>query len=912
MKLLKGTLPWVLMFLLFLAEGAWGQAGTASLRGIVHDPSGAVIAGAEVTVSNSATGFSRTTKTDTSGEYSFVQVPPATYTLTATAKGFSPGNVGNLVLRVSSPTTINLTLALQGTLTVIEVTAAASLVNTTDASVGNAFNSEQLINLPAEARNPVEILSLQPGVVWLGTNVSQTGSAQLFADSRGGSVSGARSDQTNITLDGLDNNDQLLGLAFQGALRTTLDSLQEFRVTTTNGNADEGRSSGAQVNLVTKSGTNKFHGSVYEYYRPTFTAANDWFIKHSELASGKPNVPAKILRNTFGGSVGGPIIKNRLFFFAAYEGLRSAESASVTREIPSDTLRAGILQYPCNTGDPLCTLANPMVRSVNGTLIATLTPANLATMDPNCTVNGTCPLGPGANSAVLSYWSPYPSPNSDVEGDLFNFRAFTFAAPSPTKHDTYIVKLDYKLTSNGNHTLFVRGNLQNDHVLDPPQFPGGSANHFLTNNSKGIAVGYTALLRPNLVNSFRYSFVRQGTGDEGATHGGAVIIFRGLDGPTALGARSSLVNVPVHNFSNDTSWTKGKHTFQFGTNIRFVTNNRLSDGSNFSSAVTNAFWNNFAATANTGSTLDPGAFGFPAVNPTFNQNYDFAVTAVAGLLYQVNSNFVQDTKGNPITPGALIPRSFQSKEGEFYAQDTWHITRSLTLTGGLRYTLLQPIYERNGQQVCATPGLHQWFETRAAQAALGITDQPTLKLDVCGNANGRPAYWNWDYKDLAPRFAFAWSPDSNNGILKALFGKGGKGSLRGGYGIYYDHYGQGIANSFDRQGSFGLTTALTNAAATQSANCAPRFSAPGVLPIGTFCTQNLSPPSPLGPYPVTPPTGFNSGSFSIYWGMDNALKTPYAHVFNLTYTRELPHLPLGHGLVGANITSLARGVTPGD
>src|SRR5262249_54180037 len=148
-------------------------------------------------------------------------------------------------------------------------------------------------------------------------------------DSRSGSVNGARSDQTNIVLDGIDNNDQTQGTAFQGALRSTLDSLQEFRVTTSNANADAGRSSGAQVSLVTKSGTNRFHGSVYEYNRTNFGQSNDWFNKRVELEGGLPNTPGQLIRNTFGATFGGAIIKDRAFFFLAYEGQRTRESSQI-------------------------------------------------------------------------------------------------------------------------------------------------------------------------------------------------------------------------------------------------------------------------------------------------------------------------------------------------------------------------------------------------------------------------------------------------------------------------------------------------------------------------------------------------------------------------------------------------------
>src|SRR4029077_7034326 len=154
-------------------------------------------------------------------------------------------------------------------------------------------------------------------------------------------------DQSNITLDGVDVNDNINGYAFDSVLPVTLDSMQEFRVTTTNYGADAGRSSGAQVSMVTKSGTNTFHGSLYEYLRNTFTSANDYFVKSAEFQSGESNVPLKLIRNIFGGSVGGPVLKNRLYFFANYEGARQREEESDVRIVPSDAFRDGIVQYQC-------------------------------------------------------------------------------------------------------------------------------------------------------------------------------------------------------------------------------------------------------------------------------------------------------------------------------------------------------------------------------------------------------------------------------------------------------------------------------------------------------------------------------------------------------------------------------------
>ena len=257
----------------------FAQSATSSLHGTITDAKGLVVAGASLILSGAETGFSRTTITDGQGTYQFLEVPPAKYVLTVNAPGFAKVKRENVVLQVSSPATLNVALQVQGSSVVVDVSGEAPMVNTTDATLGNNFNARQLTDLPSEGRDPAAILSLQPGVVFIG----KTTNDQQDNDSRGGAVNGARSDQTNITLDGLDDNDQLEGYAFEGAMRPTLDSLQEFRVTTSNYDAASGRSSGAQVNLVTKSGTNFIHGSVYEYNRPTFDVANDWFNKASEL-----------------------------------------------------------------------------------------------------------------------------------------------------------------------------------------------------------------------------------------------------------------------------------------------------------------------------------------------------------------------------------------------------------------------------------------------------------------------------------------------------------------------------------------------------------------------------------------------------------------------------------------------------
>ncbi len=873
-----------------LSISSWGQVATTSLRGTVFDEKGAVVSGATVTLQDPATGFSRTTKSSSQGEFQFPQIPPATYVLTTNAHGFATVKQTGVKLLVDTPATLNVTLKVAAENITVEVAGTAPMVNTQDATLGHAFEANQIASLPFEGRDPTGILSLQPGVVFTGNSPQ----IQSTSDSRSGSVSGARSDQTNVTLDGVDNNDQLLGTAFQGAVRVPLDSLEEFKVTTSNSDADTGRSSGGQVSLITKSGTNNIHGGVYEYYRPTFTTGNDWFNKQAELTVGEPNVAPFLLRNTFGAFVGGPIKKNRLFYFFSYEGQRKRENLPVTRVVPSADLRQGIMQYPC-AGDPLCPASG----------VQTLTAADLAAMDPLCSGLGTCPLGPGPNPAVEKIFQQYPLPNSNAVGDGYDYRGFTFSSPLPAKLDAYVAKLDYNITADGKHKLFVRGILNNDNEADRTssstlsitgnggeQFPGQQQQTVLRDNNKGLSAGYTATLSNTLINNFHFGFVRQGL-DEAGLQTQHYVNFRGMDDINAFTPTIN-TNVPVYNWVDDLTKIKGSHTLQFGTNLRKIDNERVSNEQSFFFAQTNVYWLSTSCIATCGTSLDPGQFGFPAVQSSFGANYDFAAAALAGLVTMVNSDYELNKNLNVLPEGSLIPRHFRNYEYEWYAQDQWRIKPNLTFTYGARYSLLEPPYETTGEQVSPTISLDSWYKNRAAAMLQGSVYDPVVQFGLSGQANGKQPYWGWDYKDIAPRIALAYSPSGDSGWGRKLWGGAGETSIRVGYGLYYDHFGEGITNTFDRNGSFGLTTAITNAAGIQTVDGSARFS--GLYNIPTIsqsqtgtCSMNcpIVEPPPKGPFPVTPPLGVADGGYSIYWGLDDKLKTPYSHVIDFSVTRQL-------------------------
>ena len=546
MKSLRLSLLSLAVLLLVPIAGT-AQTAVTSLHGTITDQSGAVVSGAHVTITDPDTGFKAERITDARGNYGFEQVTPGKYTILVESAGFASKKQVGVELLVNQPTTANFPLSIGVAASqTVEVVETATTLNTSDATVGTPFDTAQIQSLPFEGNDVLDLLSLQAGVLFLGDQTQQ----QQDTDSRSGAVDGARSDQSNVTLDGLDDNDQNKGYAFSGVLRSTRDSVEEFRVVTTNANADSGRSSGAQVSLVTRSGSNRYHGSVYEYYRPTNAVANDWFNKQAEIGSGGSNTPPKFLRNTFGGSFGAPLKKDKLFYFVAYEGQRTAEDLQVTQEVPMAGFRAGNLTYVNSAGNS-----------------TTLTPAQIASMDPNCSADGSCPLGPGVNPAVESYYAQLPTPNGTQLTDGYNLASYTFASPNPINFNTLIAKLDYNLGDK--HRLFVRANLQDDHTSGPFSFPAPRRTIVSSTTQKELRPAMCGLSAIRIVNNLRYGLVRQGYANRGITNG-PYVTFQNIASLTGTGFTSQIVSVPTHNFADDLTWVKGKHTLQFGGNYRLV------------------------------------------------------------------------------------------------------------------------------------------------------------------------------------------------------------------------------------------------------------------------------------------------------------------------------------------------------
>lgn len=837
-----------------LCANAAGQS-TASLHGTVTDAQGALIPSVAVTLSSAENGTTRKTLTDATGAYSFLQLAPSTYRVLAEKPGFTTARAQSVNLPVNTPTTLDLRMEVGNTADVVNVVAEAEAINTSDATVGNAFTERQIRQLPLETRNVVELLSLQPGVT------------------PNGEVLGARRDQNNIMLDGVDvNNNQNSGLqpqnaatgtgGFQGSnangsvansgfnavLPIPLDSVQEFRVTVAGEGASQGRSSGGQVALITKSGTNQLHGSLYEYHRNTLTAANTWF--NNQAGVGRE----PLIRNQFGGSVGGKIVRDRVFYFFNYEQRTDASGVSQVRAVPSDSLRQGFLKFQLADGS-----------------VATLSPSEIRSIDP---------LNQGVNPAALKVLNQYPvgnSPNYGQDGGL-NFSGLRFNAPSHRNDRAIVGKMDFHLDAANKHTLSLRGTLASntdDQVL--AQFPGQAPASTLRDNSKGLAAQYTAILKANLINVANIGYTRFSPTLSGVS--GPVFFLTAIDPLQNFNARASQQRLPTFNPSDDVTWIKGKHTVTTGLNFRFIHNNSSSFGSSFAQY-------GYGATELIGLGADidnlvtayiqqrTGNAAAQLADPT-------SVTNGAGALFGlVNDAFHTDQfdrRGNPLAQGTPQVRSFIEHDYAGYVGDSYRASRELTLTVGLRYENFRPPYEANGYQVAPTFGLDQFFAERNGLQKLGVPQNAmphaTLSWALNGPANGKPTWWSPSNKNFAPRVGLAYAPADKGGALGKLFGK--SGVFRAGAAMAYDRFGSDLITQYDQYGSIGLAT-KSNFADSYSFSTSPRF---------TGSAPDL-PAVPKETFPLAPPDiAAISGEFL---GISPNLKPPYSYVLNASFAREIP------------------------
>ncbi len=829
----------------FLVGNINAQSGTTGISGTVKDQQGAVVPGATVTLTNPNTGFSRTVTTSDVGNYSFPAISPGTYQIEVRANNFKKTIVRDVQALVDNPIVQNVSLELGDVSAIVDVTSGdiESVVNTQDASLGNNFVPQQITQLPTDLRKVTDLLTLQPGVT------------------REGYVAGSRSDQSNITLDGVDINDQQTGgrtdqfqTTQDSVLRLTTEAVEEFRITTTNANANQGRSSGAQISLISKSGTNNFHGAGFYFYRPTAFSANNFFNNLAGVE--RPS----LARNVFGGAVGGPIKKDKLFFFYSYEGQRETKSESVVRTVPLAHLGLGQLRF--NGTAP------------NGTTgLLTLNTATLNSIYSSVGIN------PAAVAALANATSRYAANDTSV-GDGLNTGGFRFNAPTTVAENTHILRFDYNV--NSSQSIFARGNYQYDLNQLTSYFPDTPA-RALWQHPYGFVVGHNWTISNNAVNNFRYGLTRQAFSQQGDSSDSA-ISFRFVYQPSFFARTLSRVT-PVQNITDDFTLIKGNHTLQFGGNVRIIRNQRIDFANAYDSAVTNPSFYDGSGTVIDDAILAAGY----TINDGDISSVQAAATALIGRFSQYSGNFTFDIDGSVLPSGTPTDRNFATEEYDFYGQDTWKPLRNLTLTLGLRYGVSRPVYEKNGFQVVPKQKLGDIFNRRVISAASGRPNNELIDFQLGGPANNAPGFYSTDWNNFQPSLAVAWSPSFDGGFLRKLFGGEGQSTIRGGFRIINDHFGEQLAVSFDGLSSIGFTSASTISANTYDVTGSP---APRFTGFGQNVRALPGIPAPAQRFATAVTAACLSGAERcpqrIESSLDATIKTPTHYTWNVSYGRSLP------------------------
>jgi hypothetical protein len=798
-----------LLFCLTFNSAQAQSTATGTVSGLVTDPSNAVIAGATVKLTDLSTGSSRDTSTNGAGRYVFVNVTPGTYDIRISKTGFAQSIVSHVPVQIGQVTDANATLKVGSATETIEVTGTGVELQTMDAAVGTTVHFTAMEVLPNLSRDSSTLMTLQPAVNTTGEVAGSVRDQNTFQLDGGQNSSDMDGTQSTYTLSFAANptTSNSTGGLTTGVMPTPVESIEEFKVATNNQTADFNGSSGGQVQMVTKRGTNSWHGALYEYYLGSNFSANTW----DNNSIGKP-LPSTH-QNRFGGAIGGPILPSfwggKTFFFADYEGRRFPNVSTYERSVPSALLRAGVIQISPSAGVVQAYNINPFPVTVNG---VTYAPASC-----NGGPAGNCDSrGIGLNSVINKLWSQFePLPNDPGNpnfGDTLNTQGFSTTVALPRNDNFGVTRIDhdfgqkwhftttyhyYEVVANTIDQVDVGGVMAGDTL-------GQGASHALrTSWATLITAGLTTNVTNNLTNDFHYSYTRNFWEWKTAA---APAQLAGLGGALEIGGESrtlSLVpmNVNTQNarqrfwnghdnyLRDDVTLIRGNHLFQFGgTYQRNWDYHQRNDNGQ---GIMNAIVYQIGTTANQGGGITIGAANQPAGLPTsqvttWNKLYAelLGMTSQPQVLYtRSGSNLSLDPLGSNMFDQVTIPSY------NVYFGDTWHLKPNFTLSLGLGYTIEMPPVEENGKQVELLDSngklmdLAKYLDTKKSMALQGQIFNPVLGFETTKNLGMKYPY-NPFYGGISPRAAAAWGPTFDSGILGAIFGRN-KTVIRGGYNRIY-------------------------------------------------------------------------------------------------------------------------------
>jgi len=833
--------------MLAFAVGASAQGTASRVTGVVLDQNGAVVAGATVTLTHEATNVAFTTETSSSGTYTFDSVQVGIYSVAVEKAGFKKFVSTANTVNVNQPATVDVTLEVGTVADVVTVQSSAELVQTSSSgNFGNTVEEKPLEALPIvgnRGRNPLTFILFQPGVA-------------PDANTGGGvHVHGARDRAFNFTLDGIDINDGSAGGSNFTPLRPNPDSITQFQVVTGNFTAELGRSSGAQVTLVTKSGTNEFHGNIFEFYQTPRFHANEYTntvnvtrqLDGTFAAVGKPN----FVQHIFGGSIGGSIKKDKTFFFVNTQLLRTSQSFFVNRTVYTQAARNGQFRFMVGRANSNITSATPAVDG-SGNPVA---PACSATITTNCfrtfslVGNPNIPLTPDPTTTALIGLTPLP--NNFIIGDGLNTAGFAFNAPQTERQYDFTMKVDHNF--NEQNAVYVRYSQGAQNTLGDnangglQRFPDGANFVDTFRTPRNLAANYRATLSPTMVNEFVVGFNRFtfsfNNPDPNADENSSVILNIPTDPLNASPSINNLRTLTTIQIVDNLSWQLASHTLKFGTNLRFQ--KHLDDRSSVAGFNTRE-----VVRLGTGNNAVPTSFGTRGAGTTGinvgtdRANLESFVNDFLGRIGRIEQGFVA-ANDTTFEEGLRFDYEAKYNEYDFYGQDTWKVRPNLTVDYGLRW------------EMRLSPRANNLILRPETPVRAGET--PTNQIRF---TEGK--LYEDSLAQFAPTVGFAWDPF-----------KSGKTSIRGNYRLAYDRTNTFVFSSFIFQSAPGLTRPITLTAANFPGGAANALLRNGL--------PNLN-PNDITPLAFRQPPAFSLNTLTV---VDPDLTYPRTHQYGASLQREL-------------------------
>ncbi len=772
---------------------------TGALTGVVSDPSGAVIAGAMVTVTNLGTGEVRTVTTAATGDYKFSLLPPGNYSVRFSAAGFATTTVPSVTVDVTETPVLNRTLTVGAQAQQVTVESTAETIQTQNATIGTLVGSHEITALPLSTRNYTQIISLSPGVVNNVANAAAFGNGTEDVN-----VNGSMSSQNNYQMDGASITSYAIGgaaavSAYGSIAVPNPDSIAEFKIQTSQYDASYGRNPGANVNVVTKSGTNDFHGDVWEFNRNNFFNANDFFVKRSEIATGKPNQPQTLKQNQYGFTLGGPIKKDKLFFFGSYQGTRQlngvVSQGSSSVDVPAINDYADFTSGVC--ADLRCTNNTAAYRAYLGSVFGVGGPENQGTLSghgPAIAADGSniSPVSiailqaPGLKGGLNQGFFVAGAPSSCAAPCLI-----TIEQPAVSNENQFVANSDYVISSK--HTLSERYFFSdNPTIMSFLSSLPGAPTDIDFKNYDGV-LRLTSILTNNLVNSARFSYNRALTTatDEWSLNACDVGIIpqvnNGAPCPAVSGASANMYRIPAISISGTpVSGYYNVGGFSFAGNSFTAANDALSQYQ----YADDVSWNHGRQSIRTGLELDRTQWIYALPSPG-----GFSMPTFGDFLYG-GVGTISATSLSSRTPLSGTYESIRANTFSAYVQDDIKATKRLTVNIGVRWEYNGLPTNTTGYFSTVWPSLLRqvntgsYFLNNPQGTLVGFVVQSNYPPQVFGFTSPSGAtgvYVNsnktlqnsapWDV--FSPRLGLAWQPFGSHLVVRA------------GYGWFHDRiYGQ--------------------------------------------------------------------------------------------------------------------------